>query len=207
MITIDAMREARQSMPAEPAENGASCPSAEALYDAATGALPTGEVAALVDHVSGCPACAADWRLVLEARNEGVTTTSEPRPGRIVMRFVAPMVGLLALAAAAMFVLKPEEALVFRDGAPREAPLPEQVLARDAFTLVWPAGSGTYAVLVSDEAGRPVHRAVGLRAAELTVPPSALVGLPDGTRLLWQVEETLPDGSVKRSAVHRSVLR
>lgn len=209
MISVDAMRAALRSVPAEPGGTAASCPSTEALYDAATGALPAAEVATLIDHVSGCPACAVDWRLIVEVRGEApaVTTGPEQGPTRSLVHFIAPAFAVIAFAAAAMVVFKPAYEPVFRDGAPQEAPLTEQTLARDAFTLRWPAGSGTYAVLVSDEAGRPIHRAVGLHAAELTVPPSALADLPAGARLLWQVEETLPDGSVKRSAVHRNILR
>lgn len=212
MISLEVMRAARRSL-AEDAVNvdGRGCPPAEQLYDAAAGALSPAEAASVVDHLGACAACAADWLVVVAARGHMADAHADvreerPAPTRA-RRALVPILGLVALAAGIALVMKPPPEPVFRDGAPREAPLPVVELPREAFTLRWPAGTGTYAVLVSDEAGRPLHREVGLRSAEMTVPARAFDGLASGATVVWQVEETLPDGAIRRSAVHRSVLR
>jgi hypothetical protein len=208
MISLDAMRAARRSL-AEDAVNvdGSACPPAEQLYDAAAGALPPAEAASVVDHLGGCAACAADWLVVVAAGAPGDEAPRVSDHAARALRALLPILGLVALAAGIALVMQPPPELVFRDGAPREAPLPVQELPRETFTLRWPAGTGTYAVLVSDEAGRPLHREVGLKSPELTVPARAFDGLSSGAAVVWQVEETLPDGSIRRSAVRRSVLR
>ncbi|MCO4745122.1 MAG: hypothetical protein KC912_10055 [Proteobacteria bacterium] len=53
------------------------CPPAEAIWEAAHGELAPGSVRSLVDHVSGCSSCAADWAVAVEVQREMPADTAE----------------------------------------------------------------------------------------------------------------------------------
>jgi hypothetical protein len=75
---------------------------------------------------------------------------------------------------------------------PEGRPLP-----RSQCVLRWSPGrpGSRYDVRVATEALEPVATGRGLGVAEYRVPDEALASLPGGTKLLWQVEALLPDGS------------
>jgi hypothetical protein len=70
------------------------------------------------------------------------------------------------------------------------------VLPRARCLLRWSGPAGArYDLLVATSDMRPLVRVPRLEASEYLVAAGALAALPAGTRLLWQVEADLPDGS------------
>ena len=197
----DALRRAFADCPAD--QGSPEHPAPELLWDAATGALEPDEVGPIIDHVSACGVCAEAWRLA-----RAMEAPAQAGKHRRRARVWPPAVAALAAAAIALIVWqrgpadppgpsryrggKSELALHIPDGA---------VLPRHAATLRWDsAGPGArYAVQVTTEALALVAEARSLEHTEWIVPASALAPLGDGTRLLWRVEATLPDGSKRRS--------
>lgn len=92
--------------------------------------------------------------------------------------------------------VRPSLRLLVEDGA---------ILRREDFKLRWSeAGEGaSYRVWLGTEEGfgtsRPVARKGELKGTEHLIPPAALSHLRSGTKLLWWVEATLPDGTRLRS--------
>ncbi|MSP56052.1 MAG: hypothetical protein EXR69_10670 [Myxococcales bacterium] len=206
MSEIDRLRSARRSF--APGVGGGTCPSAERLYDAATGALSPGEVSASVDHAGTCVGCSADWALV--------RASLPVENARVPARRVGVALGALAALAAgvALWVQTPPPAgpLVFRALEPSGPSwmIPDGgALPRAAFRLEWAPGppGSTHSVVVGDEAGRPIYRVSGLETAFVSIPASALAALADGAVVVWQVEETRADGSAHRSPANRSLIR
>lgn len=217
MSELDRLRDARRSLASVAA---GSCPSPEHLYDAATGALSPAEVARFVDHAGHCGACASDWALV----RASLPAARSRAPWR---RAAVALGTVVALAAAVILWVQtppPGAPLGSAGGGPDARPLvfralevsgPTALIAdgaalpRDAFRLAWvPGPAGTiYSVVVGDEAGRPIHRVGGLDTASVTIPATALAGLPDGAVVVWQVEEMRVDGSTRRSAAYTSIVR
>ncbi len=70
-------------------------------------------------------------------------------------------------------------------------------LPSGGFRLVWsplPDPGARYTVRVTTEDLRQIAEGRHLEGSSYQVPESALAGLPDGTRLLWQVEAKTSDG-------------
>ncbi len=200
-------------------------PDADRIWAALDGALSPDEVAEVVDRVTRSPAWAEAWRLAIAMRRDvglpvGETATdvlAEPTaeviPLRRPLRWLAP----LALAAGALLVawplLAPREdagAPVYRAGAlptldvvtPRDARL-----ARHDLRLAWRDPGGVrFDLVVTDEALAPIYAVRGITRAEVVVPNDALVDLPAGTRLLWRVVATTPDGARAGTASSAVVL-
>jgi hypothetical protein len=88
----------------------------------------------------------------------------------------------------------------YRDAAPgviqsriaEDSPLP-----RSACVLRWSAGppGSRYSIHVTTPELETLARARGLETAEFPVPETALEALPQGARILWQVEAAYPDGT------------
>lgn len=79
------------------------CPTAETLARAAAGALPAGEREAIADHISGCSACADEYRDATPLREWAASVGSSGRSGwRLpVPLAAAAAVTLMALSGAA----------------------------------------------------------------------------------------------------------
>jgi hypothetical protein len=71
-----------------------------------------------------------------------------------------------------------------------------QALPREAAVLRWTpvAGATSYDVSVSTEDLRQVASAHGQTATAYQLPKEALASLPQGAKLLWQVDAVFPDG-------------
>ena len=176
------------------------CPAAPRLWELANGELPPSESGAVLDHVAGCPSCAADLRL---ARRLGARPA--PRPTRSWGWTVA---GTVLLAAGLVLLVglpapAPPDAsdgAVYR-GATAESltPLvdPAVPLTAGHAELTWnPGPPGTvYEVLIFDRELRLVQRAVELDEPRFVISADAIAQLPDDGQLHWQVFARLPDGT------------
>ena len=102
------------------------------------------------------------------------------------------------------------EAPVLR--APAEEPIKsllpmDQPLSREQFVLRWRGPEGaSYNIRVSTTALSRLASARGLEESEYQVPGGKLTDLPDGSRILWQVEAVLPGGEILRSRTFKSRL-
>jgi hypothetical protein len=172
------------------------------IWRAVCGDLPAAERRQLVERLARDPACAEAWRVATELWEASGAARQEDASPRSRM-WSAPW-----LAAAAVLVLAVGAALVvrlappgdeFRDasGYVIESQVPaDTTLPRDAFTLRWTRGpeGSRYAVRVTTEDLRLLVTASDLTTAELNVPADRFASLPDGSRVFWQVDATLPGG-------------
>ncbi len=176
------------------------CPGPDVLWRAVRSELPSSEFEHVVMHVGSCPACTVAFNLARQIHLDSAPAARDIHPAADDMRWprwaaVAAAAALLILAGVvATGRLTPgRPAAVFRSSASSEirsllpdgAPLP-----RDGFVLRWSAGpSGcTYTIRVTDEALAPIIETRHLDATEYRVDPARLERLPDGSRILWQVE-------------------
>jgi hypothetical protein len=192
------------------------CPPSETLWSAARGDLPPDALAPLLDHVSTCAACSEAWQLAVEVtRDLGKEVESDAPPlapaRRRWLRWsaLAAAAAVLAIAAVVLprYLARPPESSgeVYRtEATPAIRPLLSegQPAAKDHLLLRWtPAGEGArYAVEIATEDLSVVDRGENLTTNEYLVPERALDRLPSGTRLVWQVQATMPNGRTTRSA-------
>jgi hypothetical protein len=184
------------------AESRDGCPAPERIWEAVRGELPAGEAEAIVDHTSSCGACAEAWRIAVEiARNAPVAA---PRA------WIRRPRAWLGVGVAAMLALSIGGAYLWRDRNRGAAPAFRQAdgavirslvaettpLPRDGLVLRWsPGPDGTrYRVRVSREDLSLVAVAQNLERTEYQVPTAALQSIAPNTRLLWQVDASLPGG-------------
>ena len=159
----------------------------------------------LLLHLGECGACAAAWRVAREmARDSAAGAEVSPHRGAwrsARLRWGAAAALLIAAAALGVPFTGPwtTEPPVYRaQEGYRLAPAGEdgETLPRDSFVLLWtpgPAGS-TYDVRVTSAELDLLARGSGLEQARFQVPEAALVELPSGARVFWQVTAHLPDG-------------
>jgi hypothetical protein len=194
-----------------------ACPEPEELWAAARGELPPDRLRRVGLHATTCPACAEAWQLARE-----LGSAVEPRVvpfdlARRRRRLRRQWVGGLVAAAAAVLVvvLLPNQDPIL---PPAEAPMRGEqeivrpVIAHDAplprsdFVLEWQGPRGSrYDLRVATEELRVLDEAFGLDRPRYVVPPGRLAGLPAGSRIVWQIHATLPDGRrvASRSFVQR----
>lgn len=184
-----------------------NCPPPERLWDAVHGRLAAGECEAIVEHTVACPACAEDWRLALDLRREVLADAARPSTSPASRRWLslaAAAAGLLLAGGLALRLVAPGPKAAYREpsGAPVHSLIAEdQRLPREHFVLRWSPGvaGARYNLRVSREDLEEVTRARGLAEPRFEVPASALSDIPDGTRLLWQVEVLSPGGERRLS--------
>lgn len=177
-----------------------ACPAPDALWAAAHGEGDRAAAAACLDHASGCPTCAEAWSIALRA--ERAAGHGDRRFRRFpVVAAAAAMLTLVAVFPVARRAfgdpaLRGADATAIETSIDTATPLP-----RDACELEWSAGpAGTrYALIVTDENLRTIHKADDLEAARSTITPDALASVPPSGHVLWRVEATLPDGTVVAS--------
>jgi putative zinc finger protein len=199
--------------PAAAAPDPESCPAPEKIWEAVRGELPPAELRQVVEHTASCAACAEDWRLAAELGRQSAAATVTA-PGKVLQgRFGRwrPLAAAAALAAGLLLVVGVYRTGILGPGQPtyREAGseairslVPEdQALPRQGAVLRWSPvpGAESYDVRISTEDLRLVLTAQSLKAASYPVPESALAGLPPGSKLLWQVDAVLPDGTRRTS--------
>ena len=160
---------------------------------------PAVERRTLVERVATDPAFAEAWRVAHELRRDvPIAAVQERQPWRPAPWLAAAVV---VLAAALFFVDRRDRSgdTAFRDGGryaieslvPADAALP-----RSAFRLRWSPGpqDSRYQVRVTTEDLRLLVTAGDLTRPELVIDPAQLVDVPRGSRVLWHVEVTLPNG-------------
>jgi hypothetical protein len=188
---------------AEDAVPGADCPEPERLWSAVAGELPATDARSLVLHTAACPSCAESWRLARALVGE----THVRRPATARTRWRGGPLSMAAAVAAVVLaggaVLRQSTGPVApryrdpRDEVLRALVTEDRPFSRADCVLRWSAiGEGArYDLRVATTTLRVVYSVRGLAATEHPVPAEALAGLPAGTRLLWQVEATTPDGT------------
>ncbi|GMU07673.1 hypothetical protein [Corallococcus caeni] len=146
----------------------------------------------------------------LSARREPARRVWQGRPAW------AAMAAMLVVLVGTVVVLRQQQAGEdpnrIRGGAAEAIAslVPEATaLPREAFMLRWSGvpQAVSWSVQVSSEDLKLFHRAERLASREYTVPADVLAELPAGSRILWQVEVRLPDGSVQRSNTFVNRLR
>lgn len=200
---IRGLREAFASL-ALRAEVRTDCPEPDRLWRAVRGELPTAEVRDLVDHTVSCPGCAEDWRLARKmATGDGASvdrSSAAKASGRRAWYLTAAAVLAVVVGAGlwqtprgrqppAEFRALAESSM--RSLTPEEIPLP-----RGETLLRWAIDGefDSFTVRVATDDLETVSLARGLKSAEFKVPVQDLDRIPDGARLLWQVEALLPGG-------------
>lgn len=203
-----------------------ACPAAETIFTAANGGLAkmtAAEQGELLDHLASCPACGEAWRLAVEIGKEVAAPAAAPV---IAGRFggppsplrralpIASLVAALLLIAIAVPMLLPDRYSAPQPGmrGAGETAIVDLSgpLDRQRCVLRWrlePERQGAlFAVRVMSETLEVVASPSGLAAAELEIPPAKLLAIPPGGKLLWQVQASLPDGSVEDSPTFASPL-
>ena len=192
------------------------CPETDRIWQAVAGELNASDTSQIVDHVAGCHACAQAWRIAREmappATSEAADSSDRDarRPGGSrSIRWIALAAALVATVVGIQLWM-PERG-VERSGGEREIQslLTEEVpLARDRFVLRWRSDEEptSYRVVVTTEDLEPVATGEDLEAASYTVPAERLAALPKGTRLLWRVEATWPEGGPTWSPTYVAIL-
>jgi hypothetical protein len=196
-----------------------ACPPAERLWEAAQGELAPDQLTAIVDHVAQCVLCAEAWEVAADLAKEAASA-----PPARVLTFPKRRVWTWAsLAAAAVIVIG--VFVVPRDWINREGDadvyrtelsstlrplIPDgEALPKNAVVLKWSSAgdTATYSIEVATEDLTPVARARNLRTTEYTVPETALSALPAGSKLVWRVQASWPDGRSIRSAASMIIVQ
>ena len=186
----------------------ASCAAPETIWEASSGALPPERARQLIVHAESCPACTEAWRMAAELHR----TIPAPAAARSVRRRVLAAAATVAAACVVIALVPllrdtlPPAAVPHRGGSTSLAVLvaDDTRLPRAEFTLRWHGGpDGTrYHVEVVNDEFQPIFSTSDLTEPYLTVPPERLADLQAGSRLLWRVEASLPDGSRLDSPAH-----
>ncbi len=220
---LQGLRQAFSTATGNPSSTG-SCPDPDLLWEGARGQLSAGRTRELVDHTATCPACAEAWRMAFRLQKELAAQTAEESTGalqtpagrrrRRSWTTLAASVAAVIVAVIGIRYLGPGQTPVpiYRDVDPAaiQSLVPDgRPLPRHNCILNWtPGPQGThYNIRVATEDFEVVDRARALEEATHQLAPDALVDLPAGTKLFWQVEAILPDGSRKTSETFISVLQ
>jgi hypothetical protein len=171
------------------------------IWLAVSGELPAGQRRELVERLATDPACAEAWRVAHELRrNLPTALVQERRPAWRSAPWLAAAAVLL-LAASVVFVSRRDHSgdTTFRDpGRPAIASLvpTDRALPKAAFQLRWSPGpqDSRYQVRVTTEDLRLLTTVGDLTRPEVVIDAASLSDVPEGSRILWQVEVTLPSG-------------
>lgn len=183
--------------------SGSECSPADLdrIWRAVEGELPADERRELVERLATDPACAEAWRVAHELRRSFSTTTAQERRRPRHSASWLAVAAVLLMAASVVFFSRRDQAsdTTFRDyGRPAIASLvpADAALPKDAFQLRWTPGpqDSRYQVQVSTEDLRLLATVGDLTRPEVAIDSARLADVPRGSRVLWQVQVTLPDG-------------
>ncbi len=172
------------------------------IWRAVSGELPATERRELVDRTATDPALAEAWRVARELRQAaGHTTPAAVHTPSVWRRswLAAAAVLLIGAAVAIVFRMSPSRDETFRDADHYVVePLvqADATLPRNAFRLRWRPGppESRYRVRVTTEDLQVLTAVSDLTVPELVVDPALLSSVAPGSRVLWQVDVTLPAG-------------
>jgi hypothetical protein len=185
---------------------GEGCPDPDRIWRAAHGELAWSQTEDLLSHTAACPACTVAWRMAREQAIAGGVSIGRRPAGNAWVRYAAAAVVLIVLGGLVVQrSLRKVDESAFRATSPNAivAATGDGVeLARSGFHLRWtPGPTGTrYAIQVTDERLATIVEAAGLSTPEFRVPEAALLRLPAGARVFWQVKAVSPDGERVTSA-------
>lgn len=212
-------------------------PTADEVWDAATGQLAPDETLALLDRTVDDPRLAMEWRLARElgahvaARDDaGARTESEDAPwegddqgragqgppSRWPSRWRAALpwaASLLLTLGALVYLVWPEvDPPVFRnpEATPIESLLAPEVEVDHADTLLrWrgPEGARFEVSVLRQDNLTQIFHVTGIAESQITLPATVLDTVPPGVVLLWRVEAVLDHGERIRSATFRMRVR
>ncbi len=194
------LRKAFQGIEGRAGTSG-SCPTPEAIWEAARGRPDRRAVAAIVEHTVSCGECAEAWRLAVAFEQPPGRLLSLPRRAATALSWpqrLAAVAAVAALVAVGLTLLRgPTPG--YRSDPTQEirSLLPEgAILPRERCLLSWSEvpGAASYELEVTTEDLRPVVRLETLSKAQHRVSASALAALPDGTLLYWRVTAVFADG-------------
>jgi hypothetical protein len=176
----------------------------ERIWLAVSGELPADERRELIDRMASDPACAEAWRVAHELwlSSQGFAEPSLVHPPT--RRWWSPRLAaaaalLVATTAAAVVMLNRPSVDEFRasPGYVVQSLVPaDTLLPRAAFRLRWTPGpqGSRYQVRVTTDDLRVLATVADLTDSELVVAPDALLSLPDGATVFWQVDVSLATG-------------
>ena len=202
----EALRSAFQAL-ADSSGGECSREDLDRIWLAVGGELSAAERRELVERLATDAACAEAWRIAHELRGSlPIAVAGDRRSPWRPASWLAAAAGLVLAAGVVLFVsVNRSGDATFRDPgqAAIESLVPsEAVLPRDAFRLRWTPGpqDARYQVQVTTEDLRLLVTTADLTRPEVTVDAARLADVPQGSRLLWQVEVTLPNGERTRSS-------
>jgi hypothetical protein len=176
----------RSTLAAEPA----GCPGDDALAALATGELPEEERTRVADHVTRCPRCAQDYRLLAEVHAEAAVA---PRRRRTPWLSIAAAAAVAMAAGVALRVGPPASApdgLRGGEAVRAVTPAPDAKLAAAPAELAWGAepGAQRYRVRLYDARAARLWESETAPATSRPLPPEVRARLVPGESYFWVVE-------------------
>lgn len=174
-----------------PAAPTGSCPDAEALAGLALGEGDDDARRRLADHVAGCAACAADYRLLREMHREA---SREParRPSRRAWIAAAAAASLAAGVLAPLLLREAGDPV--RGTAVEVRPADGAVLQAPPAALEWPAEPDArgYRVKLYRGDASLLWESGDVAGPPATLPPKVRDGMRAGESWYWTVEAAGP---------------
>ena len=197
----DALKAAFQAL-GETSQSEISAADLDLIWRAVSGELPASERRDLVDRTATDPALAEAWRVARELRQaegDARPAASHTPPAWRRSWLAAAAVLLIGAAVAVVFRLSPSREETFRDAdhyVVEALVQADAALPRNAFRLRWRPGppESRYRVRVTTEDLQVLTAVSDLTVPELVVNPALLSTVAPGSRVLWQVDVTLPAG-------------
>jgi hypothetical protein len=186
-----------------PAAPATGCPGPERFWSAVSGELSAAEVRTLTDHSIRCADCSEALRLAREVWATAQPAEASRAPRRATrsnwLMGLALAAGVAALVTVGINLKHQETATDLERGGDAPAirsTLPKAPQPRAALVLRWSPvpHARRYSVTVATSDLHVLFQRSGIDHEEQAVPPSALMGIPAGTRLIWRVEATLENG-------------
>lgn len=197
------LRAAFQALGAEPGVETSDA-DIELVWQAVTGALPADQRRTLVERMAADAGLAQAWRIahdLWQGHQSGAAPLTVARSRSWSPAWMAMAAALIVFAGVGVGLIQRQRdaSSTFREAG---GYVVESLVATDAalpkrdFVLRWqpgPTGS-RYLARVTTEDLRVLATAPDLTRPELRVDEAALAEVASGTRILWQVEVTLPAG-------------
>lgn len=190
---------------AQPPNLDDDAPEPELLWDALHGKLSNADALRATAAALAAPHGHEELRLLIQLERELEVPVATVVEGVRWRRWVVGGVAALAAAVLVALALRPPEPSAPSPGVELRAPattavvshLDGGVLPRDAFELRWdvPGEDCSYALRASTARGDLVAQYRGATEPRWTIESAALAAVPDGEKILWQVDFECGDTS------------